>query len=432
MLCHRHFAAIGLLVLGATACERDDAEPSGAAGPMASTPAASAAAAAPTASARAADSADAAPPDAGSSNELVFLAGGDVNMGRGLGQKLLKDPSYDPFREVAPVFAEADLIFVNLESQLSDQDGETQSPSNRLIFTGPPEGAAALARAGVDVVSLANNHAWDYGRQAFLETMENLERAGVAYSGVSRESGKQYQPTILRHEGWSVALFSVTHIWNQGPINEHAGVHHVAWARYDLLSKHLKAARKEHDVVLVSYHGGAEYVDVPMLWTKEFVRAVMLAGVDAVIGHHPHIPQGIEWFGDRPVLYSLGNFVFPMHRDHVWTGTSFLAKLSFKRTQSGIERSLDACPYHILGHVPMRFEGKAKAARERQLESYLKRTSLGLGGVRLGPPGKHSCMSVSPPEKPTPLWKRTLKDDPLRKALGKKRPPATAPSGSAR
>src|SRR3954471_17919047 len=89
---------------------------------------------------------------------FVIVAAGDVNLGRECGQAILEDPQYDPFRFMGPIWGDAALRFVNLESQLSDQDGETQSPRNRLIFTGPPGGAETLAQAGVAVVSTANNH----------------------------------------------------------------------------------------------------------------------------------------------------------------------------------------------------------------------------------------------------------------------------------
>ncbi len=112
--------------------------------------------------------------------KLTVLFGGDVNLGRGAGQKILKDPKYDPFAEIAPLLSTADFRAVNLESQLSDQNGETQSPNHHLIFTGPPGGADVLAAAHIDLVSLANNHAWDYGKKALFETFTNLERAGVA------------------------------------------------------------------------------------------------------------------------------------------------------------------------------------------------------------------------------------------------------------
>jgi poly-gamma-glutamate synthesis protein (capsule biosynthesis protein) len=352
-------------------------------------------AAAPTDAALAPDAANAAPKTAKPSDKLVILAGGDVNLARGCGQHILKDASYDPFRVVRPLLASADLRFVNLECQLSDQGGVTQSKVNRLVFTGPPGGAQTLANAGIDVVSLANNHMWDYGKKALLETFDNLERAGVRYVGASRERDQVYEPLIVNKNGWSIAIFAVTHIWNQGAFDRHPGRDHVAWAAFDELGKKLKKARKKHDLVLVSYHGGGEYVDMPMQWTREFVRAVMATGADAVIGHHPHVPHGVGWHGDRPVFYSLGNLVFAMHSDHPWTGTSFFARLTFSRNDKPL---VEACPYHILGHVPMLFDGKTKAARERTFTQHLKLVSVTVGGTRIGEPGEHSCVVLEPPE----------------------------------
>src|SRR5438477_517232 len=114
---------------------------------------------------------------------IVLAAGGDVNFGRECGQAILKDVTYDPFAGLNTAWTSADVRFVNLESQLSDQHGLTQSPLHRLIFTGPPGGADVLAQAHVSLVSTANNHAWDYGKGALLETIENLERAQVPFAG---------------------------------------------------------------------------------------------------------------------------------------------------------------------------------------------------------------------------------------------------------
>ncbi len=355
------------------------------------------AAAAPTVAAPSTGSAE--PPKSPKADKIVILAGGDVNFGRGAGQKILKDPSYNPFSEIAPLLKTADYRFVNLESQLSDQGGETQSRNNHLVFTGPPGGAAVLARAGIDLVSLANNHAWDYGKNALFETFEHLDKAGVAHVGARKKATTQYEPLVVDIKGWKVAWFAVTHIWNQGPINKHEGRHYVAWASFDLLGKRLKKAVKQHDLVLLSYHGGGEYVDVPMQWTRDFYRAVLSTGVHAVFGHHPHVPHGVGWVGGRPAFYSLGNLVFAMHSDYPWTGTSFFARVTFNVNG---EIQVEACPYHILGHVPMPFDGKAKAARERAFGSHLKLLSLSTGGATVGEPGEFSCVPVTPKRSPMP------------------------------
>lgn len=384
-----HIAGSVLVVLAVAGCGCSEEAPLPDEAPP---PSVSAPPAPPPAPAAEAPVEDAAPAEA--RQPLVLLAGGDVNLGRGCGQEILRNPGYDPFRVVRPLFESAHLRFVNLESQLSDQNGETQSRNNHLVFTGPPGGARVLAAAGIDVVSLANNHAWDYGKKALFETFDNLEQAGVSYVGAHREPNRAYEPLVIEKNGWSIALFAVTHIWNQGRIDVHPGRFHVAWAAFDHLGKKLRQARREHDLVLVSYHGGGEYVDMPMQWTREFVRAVMAAGADAVLGHHPHVPHGVGWFGERPAFYSLGNLVFAMHSDYPWTGTSFFARLTFSPDRKVL---VEACPYHILGHTPMLFEGKTKAPRERSFVQHLKLTSITVGGTQVGDPGEHSCVPLEPP-----------------------------------
>jgi len=394
-----------LAVLALTAgCDRESAPNRSGAAPSAS--ASAAVAPAPSASSGP-DSAVATPAgDAGQdgseaeSERLVIVAGGDVNLGRGIGQQLLRGENVNPFEPLAAVFRSADLRFVNLESQLSDQGGETQSKRNPLIFTGPPQGAALLAKAQIDVVSLANNHMWDYGGKALLETMAHLREAGVAYVGASEKKGQMYEPTVLRRRGWSVALFAVTHIWNQGPFQEHPGKHHVAWAEdLERMRVSIVRAKREHDVVLVSYHGGSEYVDVPMAWTRAFAKVVMNAGADALLGHHPHVPHGVGWFGSRPAFYSLGNLVFHLHRDYPWTGTGFLARLSFSRGEDGANLKVEACPYRILGVTPIPFEGKGKEPLEQSFKRHLNLVSVAVGRTEIGEPGENSCMPLAPPQK---------------------------------
>jgi poly-gamma-glutamate synthesis protein (capsule biosynthesis protein) len=201
---------------------------------------------------------------------------------------------------------------------------------------------------------------------------------------------------VLEVAGWSIAVFSVTQIWNQNSFQNHEGRFYVAWAAYDHLDKPLREARKKYDLVFLNYHGGGEYVDVPMQWTREFLRAVMNAGVDAVIGHHPHVPHGVGWHEGRPIFYSLGNLVFAMHSDYPWTGTSFMARLTFNRDG---RREFEACPYHILGHVPMPFTGKTKEPRERAFASHLKLVSVTTGGTEVGPPNALGCMPLTPKKK---------------------------------
>jgi poly-gamma-glutamate capsule biosynthesis protein CapA/YwtB (metallophosphatase superfamily) len=337
---------------------------------------------------------------------LVLAAAGDVNLGRSCGQRLLADPSYDPLRGIAPIWANADLRFVNLESALSEQHGETQSPRHGLVFTGPPVGADALARAGVGIVSTANNHAWDYAGRGLLETLQNLDRAGVAHAGTGADEADAYRPAILHVNGLSVAFFAVTQIWNLGVFREEEARHHVAWADFSRLRRALVKARAESDFVVVSYHGGEEYTHVPLQKTRAFVRAVMSLGVDVVIGHHPHVPQGVAWYGARPVFYSLGNLVFDARPTVPWTRASFIAKLRFQR---GRAVSVAACPVLIDGFEPRALTASDEPSR-RAFERHLREVSESVGGTSFGEPDAEGCYELTPPSTVNPLRDRPRAD----------------------
>jgi hypothetical protein len=324
---------------------------------------------------------------------LVVLAAGDVNLGRDIGQRILRDSNFDPFADLRPLLSNADVSFANLESPLSDQNGETQHPEKRLVFVGPPSGAALVARAPFHVVSVANNHVWDYGERGFLDTLDALDGAGVRYAGASRRPGEQYRPIVLSVNGWSIALFAVTHIWNPGTFETHEAADRVAWADTTAVVAAVTRARTEHDIVLVSYHGGREYSDTPAQEPLDFAKAVTKAGANAVLGHHPHVPQGVGWFSQRPVFFSLGNLVFNKYRDVSWTARSFIARLTF-----GTDGSLAvaACPYSIEDGVPRRATESTWPSWQTVFRSHLRRTSAfaSVAGTEVGPPDEHGCLSL--------------------------------------
>ena len=309
---------------------------------------------------------------------------------------LLRDPAHDPFRTIAPLLATADIRFVNLEGPLSDQHGETMSPNNMLVFTGPPAGADALARAHVDVVSTANNHAWDYGREALLETIANLDRAGVAHAGTGPTRDDAYRAAIVERNGWKIAFVAVTDVFNFGPLEGHAADGFLARADPPRIAAAIVDARgRGADVVVVSQHGGDEYQDAPLARTRAILHAAVDAGADVVVGHHPHVVQGIEWYRGHPILYSLGNLLMQMHSSHEWTGFGYLARFTFTR---GAPPSLEACPYRILGldAIPLAADPHAELL-ERVFFAHLAEVDTWLGKtVSIGAPGEGGCAEVKP------------------------------------
>ena len=216
-----------------------------------------------------------------------------------------------PLLETAEIFRQADLAFGNLECPLSTRGKQIN------MFRGDPAVAEVLAEAGFDVISLANNHIFDYGEVAFFDTIACLQEKGIVPIGVGENINEARTPKSVRVNGTTVAFLAYTQIgpgftYTRVPQHWAATVElpGVAEARADYIRMDVKRAKTEADLVIVSFHWGNEYVHYPTEHQKAWGRTALAAGADLVIGHHPHVLQGIE-FGEKGVIaYSLGNFVF--------------------------------------------------------------------------------------------------------------------------
>ncbi|HET9930808.1 MAG TPA: CapA family protein, partial [Polyangiaceae bacterium] len=246
----------------------------------------------------------------------------------------------------------------------------------------------------VTLVSTANNHAWDYGRSALIETLYNLNRVGVRSVGTGIDLAEATRIVSLDVKGMRIAWLAVTHVWNQGPIELHEGRDHVAWADMKALAPIVAEARREHDFVVLSYHGGGEYQDEPAPPTERFVAAAVDAGVDVVIGHHPHVVQGIGFRRGKPAFYSLGNLVFGVRPEHPWTRYGMLAKITLSHASAP---KVAICPYGIGDFTPKPFTGPSGDVSRSLFLAHLKRASAFVGGARYGEVDAAGCVEVSPP-----------------------------------
>src|SRR2546425_9632525 len=160
---------------------------------------------------------------------LRLYAVGDINLGRRVAkERLLEGDTLYPFLALRDSLAAADITFGNLESPIAPDS--SAAPDSVGVFTAPSAAAAALARAGFDVVSTANNHAWDGGPAAVEETMRQLTRVGVRFVGSGFGRDMAEQPVILERRGWRVAFFALTRAWNPAPhtFPSHAGSQYIA------------------------------------------------------------------------------------------------------------------------------------------------------------------------------------------------------------
>jgi putative cell wall-binding protein len=228
----------------------------------------------------------------------------------------------NPLDPIAPILRAADLAVVNLETAV----GVTGSPEpgKQFTFRAPPELLPALRAAGVDVVSLANNHALDYGRGAMTETIQRARTAGLAPVGAGGSAAEAYAPAVLPVGRRTVAVVGLSRVlppgWAAGPSSAGlASAYDVAAAE-----RAVRAAAAQGDLVVVAIHWGVELAECPNAVQHDLARRLTAAGADVVAGHHPHILQGVQRIGGSLVHHSLGNFVWyhnraPSRFTGVWT-----------------------------------------------------------------------------------------------------------------
>jgi poly-gamma-glutamate capsule biosynthesis protein CapA/YwtB (metallophosphatase superfamily) len=265
--------------------------------------------------------------------KATLLAYGDVNLGRTLGQQLLQKGPGCVFERMPA--GGADIVFVNLESTLSEQHGETESPASNFIFTGPPVGARALAEAGITLAATANNHAYDYGERGLMETIDCLDAANIAHVGTSKYVADVFEPVCVEKNGIRFVLFAVTDFMNLG----WHWSRHAASTDTAVLFPKLREAAQTADAVIVSVHGGDEYGEAPSARIGRLMRACIAQGAKLVLGHHPHVPYGIDSVRGGYIVQSLGNFVF-YQPQREWTQMSYGVLFEFTRSSNGVAVAL--------------------------------------------------------------------------------------------
>jgi poly-gamma-glutamate synthesis protein (capsule biosynthesis protein) len=249
--------------------------------------------------------------------ELTFV--GDVILGRyrDAGYDPIPDGEHEPFAAVAELLR-SDLVVGNLETPLV-RTLPAQSPVGaRYSFGADAALARHLVPAGFHALSLANNHAYDMLGTGVEQTPAILRELGIAPLGAARPAGDPAEADdgpvrveTIEREGWRVGFVAVTTVSNVPPLAGVAPLPLVETA--DLEAKVVplvEDARVAHDLVVVLVHWGLEYADEPDWVQRQAARAMVEAGADLVIGHHPHVLQGIERHGHGLIAYSLGNFLF--------------------------------------------------------------------------------------------------------------------------
>lgn len=211
-----------------------------------------------------------------------------------------------PFRKISPTLRAADLAFGNLECPVSDAGRDLH---HLYSFRADPKAIEGLRYAGFRVLSLANNHTYDWDAPALLDTVRRLREAGIEPVGAGANDLEAHHATVINLGGTKLAFLAYVNIAPKEAAAEsdRAG---LAWLDPARVLDDIRLARPLADVLIVSLHWGAEYATRPRPDQIRLAHAMIDAGADLVVGHHPHVVQPLEQYRARSIAYSLGNFVF--------------------------------------------------------------------------------------------------------------------------
>jgi poly-gamma-glutamate capsule biosynthesis protein CapA/YwtB (metallophosphatase superfamily) len=234
---------------------------------------------------------------------LVFV--GDVMLDDGPGKVVAA--GRDPLAPFAPLLADADYRIANLECPLATTG--TAIPTKIYTFRADPR-ATRVLKGRFEAVSVANNHSGDYGRAAFLETLSVLDAAGIRHFGGGRNLVEAHTPLWIEKNGLRIAVLGYDEFLPRA-FEAGADFPGIAWSEDSQVISDIRAARAAGaDIVIPFMHWGWEYEEGPNARQRHLAHAMIDAGADAVVGGHPHVTQGAEVYRGKPIIYSLGNFVF--------------------------------------------------------------------------------------------------------------------------
>ncbi len=257
---------------------------------------------------------------------------------RAFSRLILDDPEA-VYGNVLPELCSSDLRITNLECPLTCSESAISKSGS--VLKGSPEHIKGLTAVPFDIVTLANNHVFDYGPGAFQETINLLKANGIRFVGAGTTRQRAVEPLIVRLAETTIALVSFSEGEDLTGAVHGPGV--FGWEVNSVVNA-VRKAKTIADLVFVICHAGVEYIPFPPPYLARALMAVADAGADLVIGHHPHVPQGIQIVGGAPIAYSLGNFVFYQPTDLLYRKVGYMIKVGISnRSLTGIR----LVPYQI-------------------------------------------------------------------------------------
>jgi poly-gamma-glutamate synthesis protein (capsule biosynthesis protein) len=246
---------------------------------------------------------------------LRLLFGGDLMLGRLVGEAMLREGADHPLGAVAPLLREADLAIANLECAIGEPGERWHGAPKAYYFRAPPSAGQALADTGIGLVSLANNHILDYDVQGLLETVRILDAHGIAHAGAGTDLAAATAPVIVERRGVRIGMAAFCdHQDDFAASDDHPG---MAWlglhdeaAAIDAFARALAPLRAEGvRWPILSLHWGPNMVGEPSAQQRRLAHAAIEVGWKIVFGHSAHVFQGVELHEGCPIVYAAGDLV---------------------------------------------------------------------------------------------------------------------------
>lgn len=278
------------------------------------------------------------------SGPVRVLFVGDVMLDNGPGHIISNGG--DPFAPTAAVLRDADLTIGNLECAITRRGHAVDKPYQ---FKGP-RSALPLLKQYFSAVSLANNHSGDWGKAGFADELALLRESGIPFFGGGSNRAEALRPLLLEARGKRVALLGYNDFKPRSFAATATGPG-SAWLEPKSVIAGINEARARYhaDYVLLYLHWGSELEEKPEAYQQDLARRFIDAGADAVIGGHPHVTQTIEWYRGKPIVYSLGNYMFDYYPSDPPLWTAWMARLTLDAAQGvGLELfhvELDRSPH---------------------------------------------------------------------------------------
>ncbi len=212
----------------------------------------------------------------------------------------------DGYRQVID---QSDIFMVNQEFPFSDRG--TAAPDKQFTFRLPPYRVSAMNELGIDIVALANNHSLDFGTDALVDTCTTLDGAGIKYVGAGPNMDRAKQLETIEVSGKTIGFLAASRVYPDTSWVANSKKPGMV-SGYDptILLQEIEKARDVCDYLVVYVHWGIEKDVKPQEYQRDLGKKIIDAGADIVIGSHPHVLQGVEYYNGKPICYSLGNFIF--------------------------------------------------------------------------------------------------------------------------